>query len=314
MRKALVNVLTERMSEDSSIFVLTADTGFHVFDEFQQEFADRFLNVGISEAAMIGMSAGLAHAGNQVFVYGIVPFVTMRCFEQIRVDVCYADLPVRIVGVGGGLTYGPAGMTHHSVEDIALMSCLPNMTALCPGDPIEADMAVRASLWLRGPCYLRLGKTGEPTVHRQGLETFEIGKGIQLRKGRDVAILTTGNMLATAAEASELLATGGVHPELISMHTVKPLDRELLLDAAERCGRVVTVEEHSRIGGLGAAAAAILAEENTAARLCMIALPDRYETLAGDQDFLREQHGLTASAIADRTRAFISDTTGGDNG
>ena len=300
MRKALVKVLTERMAWDDSVYVLTADTGFHVFDEFQQQFPDRFMNVGISEAAMIGMAAGMAQAGKQVFVYGIVPFVTMRCFEQIRNDLCYPDLPVRVVGVGGGLTYGPAGMSHHSIEDIAVMSCLPNMTVVCPGDPVEVEKAVAAVMSLPGPCYLRLGKTGEPIVHTQGADGFAIGKGIRLREGRDVALIATGNMLTTACEACELLAGRGLEPELISMHTVKPIDRELIVDLASRCHTVATIEEHSILGGLGAAVAGIAADEELDVRLRRFAVPDVYVHEAGSQDYLRRRFGLEADQIADQ--------------
>jgi len=298
MRKALVKVLTERMASDDSIYVLTADTGFHVFDEFQKQFPDRFLNVGISEAAMIGMASGLALSGKRVFTYGIVPFVTMRCFEQVRNDLCYPCLPVTIVGVGGGLTYGPAGMSHHSIEDIAVMRTLPNMTIVCPGDPLETERAVDALCDLPGPCYLRLGKTGEPVVHTDGATDFKIGKGIRLREGKDVALISTGNMLPTAAAACDILAQSGPAPELISMHTVKPIDRALLVDIASRCRKMATIEEHSIIGGLGEAVAAVVIDEGLDVRLRRFALPDAYEHAAGSQDYLRRKHGLTAEHIA----------------
>jgi len=299
MRKALVETLSELFGADRSLYLLTADTGFHVFDEFQKQFADRYLNVGIAESGMITLAAGLAVEGKQVFVYGIAPFVTMRCFEQIRNDLCYPSLPVKIVGVGGGLTYGPAGMSHHSIEDIAIMTALPGMTVVCPGDPVEAREAVRASTKLAGPCYLRIGKTGEKVVHAGGLKGFEIGRGVTMRKGKDVAVIATGNMLETAVEVCDLLAQEGTRAGLISMHTVKPIDRKLIASAASRCGRIATIEEHSIVGGLGAAVAGVLAEEEPAARLMRFALPDAYEHRAGSQAYLRELHGLTAPQIAE---------------
>ena len=300
MRLALVRALTRLIERGEDVHVLTADTGFHVFDEFRQQFPERFLNVGIAEAGMIGVAAGLAHQGRQVFCYGIVPFVTMRCFEQIRVDLCYSGLPVKIVGVGGGLTYGPAGATHHAIEDIAVTSSLPRMTVVCPGDPVETEKATEASLALDGPCYLRIGKTGEPVVHADGLEDFAIGRGIRLRKGSEVAVIATGNMLPTAAAACEALAGRGRDPELISMHTVKPIDRDLIVDVARRCETVVTVEEHSVIGGLGSAVAAVVVDEHLDVRLERIALPDEYVHEAGSQDYFRRKFGLTAEQIADR--------------
>ncbi len=307
MRIAFLNKLTELMEQDDSIYVLVADTGFHVFDEFQNRFSQRYLNAGISEASMIGMASGLAVSGKKVFVYGIVPFVTMRCFEQIRVDLCYPELPVTIVGVGGGLTYGPAGMTHHSIEDIAVMNCLPNMTVICPGDPIETQQAVEAVMLLEGPCYLRLGKTGEKVVHNRRQKSFAIGKGLRVRKGNDVAIIATGNMLPTAVDTCDILEADGVGPELVSMHTIKPIDKELIIELARRCRLIATVEEHSIIGGLGSVVAGVLTEEelNTKVLLKKFAIGDEYARKAGSQDYLRRQYGLTAETIADEVRVCL---------
>ena len=307
MRIAFLNKLTELMEQDDSIYVLVADTGFHVFDEFQNRFSQRYLNAGISEASMIGMASGLALSGKKVFVYGIVPFVTMRCFEQIRVDLCYPELPVTIVGVGGGLTYGPAGMTHHSIEDIAVMNCLPNMTVICPGDPIETQQAVEAVMLLEGPCYLRLGKTGEKVVHNRRQKSFAIGKGLRVRKGNDVAIIATGNMLPTAVDTCDILEADGVGPELVSMHTIKPIDKELIIELARRCRLIATVEEHSIIGGLGSVVAGVLTEEelNTKVLLKKFAIGDEYARKAGSQDYLRRQYGLTAETIADEVRVCL---------
>lgn len=307
MRIAFLNKLTELMEQDDSIYVLVADTGFHVFDEFQNRFSQRYLNAGISEASMIGMASGLAVSGKKVFVYGIVPFVTMRCFEQIRVDLCYPELPVTIVGVGGGLTYGPAGMTHHSIEDIAVMNCLPNMTVICPGDPIETQQAVEAVMLLEGPCYLRLGKTGEKVVHNRRQKSFAIGKGLRVRKGNDVAIIATGNMLPTAVDTCDILEADGMGPELVSMHTIKPIDKELIIELARRCRLIATVEEHSIIGGLGSVVAGVLTEEelNTKVLLKKFAIGDEYARKAGSQDYLRRQYGLTAETIADEVRVCL---------
>jgi len=307
MRIAFLNKLTELMEQDDSIHVLVADTGFHVFDEFQNRFSERYLNAGISEASMIGMASGLALSGKKVFVYGIVPFVTMRCFEQIRVDLCYPILPVTIVGVGGGLTYGPAGMTHHSIEDIAVMNCLPNMTVICPGDPIETQQAVEAVMSLEGPCYLRLGKTGEKVVHSRRQKSFAIGKGLRLRQGSDVAIIATGNMLPTSVDTCNILEADGIGPELVSMHTIKPIDKELIIELARRCRLIATVEEHSVIGGLGSVVAGVLTEEglNTKVLLKKFAIGDEYAHKAGSQDYLRRKYGLTAETIADEVRVCL---------
>lgn len=300
MREALVETLTELIERGEDICLLVADTGFHVFDTFQRRFPERYLNVGICESAMTGMAAGLALSGKQVFTYGIVPFVTFRCLEQIRVDLCYPGLPVKIVGVGGGLTYGPAGATHHSIEDIAVMAALPGMTVVCPGDPVEVREAVRASMSLAGPCYLRICKSGEPVVHTQGIPSFAIGRGIRVRRGTGVAILATGNMLPTASAVCELLACRGADPELVSMHTVKPIDRDLIRCLTQRCGTLATIEEHSRIGGLGSSVADAVADDRLPVRLQCFALPDAYAVEAGSQEYFRRKCGLTAAQIADR--------------
>jgi len=305
MRQAFLSALTELALADRSLMLLTGDTGFHVFDEFQKQFPGQYLNAGISEAAMIGMAAGLALSGKKVFVYGIAPFVTLRCLEQIRVDLCYQRLPVKIVGVGAGLTYGSSGSTHHTIEDIAVLNCLPAMTVLCPGDPHETTALTRAAMSLAGPCYLRIGKSGEPTVHPHPLPALPIGQGITVRPGRDVAIIATGNMLATAAETCQMLAGQGISAELVSMPTIKPLDRQLILDLANRFRLMVTVEEHNVIGGLGSAVAAVLATEALPVRLLMAGIPDQYADPAGSQEFLREAYHLTPPRLAVRISAQL---------
>jgi transketolase len=288
------------MRADESLHLIVADTGFHVFDDLQKEFSSRYMNIGISEACMIGVAAGLALNDKRVICYGIVPFVTMRCFEQIRNDLCSQNLPVTVIGVGEGLTYGAAGSSHHSLTDIAVMNALPGMTVVCPGDPVEVQHAVEAVLNLDGPSYLRIGKSGEPLVHRDGLQGFELGRGIRLRQGRDVAVISTGNMLPTAEEICEKLLAAGRDPELISMHTVKPIDRELLIDVAGRCRSIVTIEEHSVIGGLGAAVSRVVTDEGLAVKVQRFGIPDEFVQEAGSQMFLREKYGLTAEQIVER--------------
>jgi len=299
MREAFVKKLMELAGKDKSVYLITADTGFNVLDEFKKVFPDRFLNVGISEASMIGIASGLALCGKKVFLYAIVPFITMRCFEQIRVDLCYQNLPVKLIGVGQGLTYGTAGATHHSIEDIGLMNCLPNMTVICPGDPLEVEKAVESSMCLGGPCYIRLGKSGEKVIHPPPLKSFVIGKGIRIQKGKDIALIATGNMLETAKDVYELLVQKGFHPELISMHTIKPLDERLIIETAARCKLMVTVEEHSRIGGLGYNVANVMVENNLKAKLIKIALPDKFVDVVGCQEDLREYFGLTVERITE---------------
>lgn len=300
MRQAFLKELTRIMERDPTVHLLTGDTGFHVFDDLKETFRDRYLNTGLCEAAMVGIAAGLAVAGKRVFVYGIAPFVTFRCFEQIRVDLCYANLPVTIVGVGAGLTYGPAGVTHHAIEDVAVLSALPNMTVVCPGDPVEAGAATRGVMALPGPAYLRLGKSGEPVVHPEEPAGFRIGRGIRVREGRDVALIASGSMLPTAVAAADILAQNGLEPEVISMHTVKPLDEALVLDVARRCGTIATIEEHVARGGLGSVVGDVILAAGAHVRMFKFALPDAYACEAGSQTYLRAKYGLTAADIAGR--------------
>ena len=303
----MLEKLTALMATDERVYVLTADTGFHIFDELQQEYPSRYLNVGLCEATMIGMAAGLSHEGKRVFVYAIAPFATMRSFEQIRVDLCYPCLPATVIGVGGGLTYGPAGPTHHTIEDIAVMAALPNMTVVCPGDPWESGAAIEACMTWDRPVYLRLGKTGEPTIHDGVPPGFAFGRGIEVCRGEDVAIIATGGILAEAVESASVLAGRGISATVISMHTVKPIDEELVVRAAQEHRALVTVEEHSRIGGLADAVDRVLVDRGVSVPRVVCSLPDAYEKAAGSQAYLREKHGLTAWAIAakaeEQTRA-----------
>jgi len=306
MRTAFINKLTELAHKDSRIHLITSDTGFKVFDDYQKTFPKRYLNIGISEASMIGVAAGLALSGKIVFVYGIVPFVTMRCFEQIRNDLCMHNLPVRIVGVGQGLTYGGEGATHHAIEDIAVMSCLPNMTVVCPGDPVETEKAMDGSMNLEGPVYFRLGKSGEKVLHTNGAPDFQIGKGIVHSHGEKIALIATGNMLETALDVADSLKEKGGCPSVISMHTVKPIDRELIKELSKKYSLFVTLEEHSLIGGLGAMVANVITEQKLNVDLVKFAVPDIYVNSSRNQEGLRRQFGLNRKNIIDKLSLILT--------
>ena len=297
MRIAFINTLTELARKDPSVFLLSGDLGFSILEKFREEFPDRFFNIGVAEANMVGVSAGLALSGKIVFIYSIASFMVARCLEQIRIDVCYQNLNVKIIGIGGGLCYGSAGTTHHSIEDIAIMRALPNMTVICPGDPIEVKMATKLSVSHNGPIYIRLGKSHEPKVH---LDTpdFKIGKGITMKNGDDITIIATGNILYNAKCATDELTNKGIDARLISMHTIKPLDKHLILKAAQETKAIFTVEEHSLTGGLGSAVAEILVETDSNKVLFKrIALPDAYLKDVGGQEYLRERNSLSVNQI-----------------
>jgi len=303
MRNAFIRALTDAAARDERILFLTGDLGFKLFDDFAARFPGRFMNVGVAEATMAGVASGLALEGKKPFIYSIATFATMRCYEQIRDDICYHDADVTIVGVGGGYSYGPNGPTHHALEDIAIMRALPNMTIVCPGDPAETVAAVHALARHRGPAYLRLGRAGEPEVH-PGPVSFGIGESLVLRDGRDVALLSTGNMLATAVRVADLLAGRGFTCGVVSMPTVKPLDVRAVDDAIHHAAVVATLEEHSLLGGFGGAVAEHVAEAGVGVRFRRFGAPDRFSHACGDQEFHREAGGLTAARIADALSAL----------
>ncbi|MEX0775479.1 MAG: transketolase C-terminal domain-containing protein [Phycisphaeraceae bacterium] len=315
MRNTFAKTLLDLARRDPRVVMLSADIGNRLFDEFKAEFPQRFHNCGVAEANMIGVAAGMAMCGLRPIVYTIAPFVTTRCLEQIRVDLCYHHQPVVIAGVGAGLSYGELGATHHACEDIAMLRCLPGMTVVCPADCIELRAAMAAAVMHHGPVYLRLGKKGEPDVHGGELDasTFALGKAITLRPGRDVCLLATGNLVAGTLEVADLLQRRGVSAQVVSMHTVKPLDEAMLAESFARFGLVVTIEEHSVIGGLGGAVAEWLADRALelnnagAARLLRLGTPDVFPHQAGHQDDLRELAGLTPAAMAKR----IAEAMGG---
>ena len=307
MRNAFAAEITALAGEDERIVLLSGDIGNRLFDEYKARFPQRFYNCGVAEANMISMAAGMALCGLRPVAYTIAPFVTTRCLEQIRVDVCYHGVPVIIVGVGAGLSYAPLGATHHTCEDIALLRVLPNMTVVCPGDAWEVRLALQAALGHGGPVYIRLGKKGEPVVHEQPPD-FVIGRGIVVRAGYDVCLLSTGNMLPVVVEAAEELCGRGISAQVVSFHTVKPLDEALLFEVFSRFAAVVTVEEHSRLGGLGGSVAEWLADRPfQKARLLRIGTADAFLHDAGNQAHARRRCGLTPEGIAEKTlQAYLA--------
>ena len=293
MRNAFADELTKLASEDRRVAMLSGDIGNRLFDAFKEIAPERFFNCGVAEANMISVAAGMAMCGLRPVAYTIAPFITYRCYEQIRLDCCYHHQPVVIVGVGAGLSYASLGATHHSCEDIACLRALPGMTVICPGDAWEVRGALRQALKLDGPSYIRLGKKGEPVVHKQ-LPDFQIGKALAIRSGETVALLSNGTMLPNVLELADALATKGVSVEVVSFHTVKPIDKEYLVAAFRRFSLVCTIEEHSLIGGLGSAVSEWICAEypDAASRFLSIGTPDIFLHEAGEQEHAREVLGL----------------------
>jgi transketolase len=304
VRDAFFDALAGLAAEDPRVWALTGDLGIGLFDPVEDAAPGRVLNVGIAEQALVGIAAGLSYAGKLPFAYSIAPFVTSRPHDQIRVDVAMAKANVKLIGVGGGVSYGYLGPTHHAIEDVALMRALPNMTVLTPGDPGEVVKATRAAAELDGPVYLRLGKNGERRLLPDH-GTFQIGRAALLRDGDDVTLATTGTMLGETLDAADRLAGAGVRASVLHFATIKPFDADALVATAARTGTIVTVEEHSIVGGLGSAAAEALAENGVPAQLKRIGLRDEFAFAVGSREHLLREYGLTANDIARQALTLI---------
>lgn len=298
MRNAFADEVTSLGASDQRLMLLSGDIGNKLFDKFKSVAPGRFVNCGIAEANMMGMAAGLALSGFRPIVYTITPFTTTRCFEQIRVDVCYHEAPVIIVGTGSGLSYAELGPTHHSCEDIAILRTLPGMTVVCPADAMEVRLALRAALRQDMPVYMRIGKKGEAAVHQSEPE-FVLGRAITMREGTDVCLIGTGTMVATVFEAAERLAQSNISARVENFHTVKPLDEVRLLEIFKQYPLVAIVEEHGRIGGLAAAISewAISLGQSSQPRVLTFGVPDQFPHTIGSQEYMRREFGLTADAI-----------------
>lgn len=305
MRNAFIRSLTAIAERDPRVMLLTADLGFTVFENFRDHLPRQFLNVGIAEQNMISVAAGLALTGRRVVVFSIVPFATFRCLEQIRNDLCHQRLPVSIVGVGAGYSYGHLGSSHHALEDIAVMRSLPGMTVISPGDPWEVEQSVQSMLTLPGPCYLRLGKSGEASVHSVAAPPiFKLGTMIVVRPGNAVTIFATGSVLTVALEAARILSESAIDARVLSVHTLKPIDREAIIAAATETSLLATVEEHGPIGGLRSSVADVIAETGLGTRLLSFSAPEFVSVKTGSQQCLREESGLTPANIASQIMKY----------
>jgi transketolase len=298
------SVLAEMAEGNPDLVVVSQDLGD--FRPFSKRFPDRFFDVGISEAHLIGVAAGLAHAGKLPFVMAMAPFISMRAFEQIRTDCGYNRNAIKIVAPCSGLEGGHWGATHHAVEDLGLLRMVPGMTVLCPADPAEATRAVRAAAEVDGPVYIRLGWI-RPIEGYQ--EEFEIGRAAVMREGSDVAIIATGASVAQAIIAHDLLKEQGLSARVLNMHTVKPIDHEAIRAAATRIGRIVTVEEHFVAGGLGGAVAEVLAELGSG-RLLRLGLQDEFIMEVAAYPEILELAGLDAASIAAAARSMLDQGAG----
>ena len=306
MRDTFVKTLLELAKKDNSIELITGDLGFGTLKPFWEQLPDQFTNAGIAEQNMTALAAGMALEGKTVFVYSIGNFPTFRCLEQIRNDCAYHKANVKIVCVGGGFSYGGLGMSHQATEDLAVMRAIPDVVVMAPADPSEAEAATRAIAEYPGTCYMQLSRGGEKRIH-SSMDGFQIGKAIRVREGSQIAVFSTGAIFDEVQKACELLRAHAYDPAVYTFPTVKPIDRELI----ERCSRdfalIVTCEEQNIMGGFSSAVAEVMAEmRRKKAHLLRIGINDVYTDYAGDQNYLRKQHGINAEGIASRIEAEMN--------
>ena len=303
MRDAFLKKITELASTDKDVVLLTADLGFGVFEKFEASFPGQYFNVGVSEQNMTGLAAGLALEGKKVITYSIGNFPTLRCLEQIRNDGCYHDLNITIVASGGGFSYGPLGMSHHATEDIAILRALPAMSVVAPGTAWEAGEATEALIKGNSVGYLRLDKT---VADENSTHLFSLGGSIKYRAGKDVTLLTTGGILRDVIQAAELLQEQGIDAGVVSMHSVKPIDKSAIATAANETGGIVTIEEHNLDGGLGSAVAEVCMDNGIVPKVFFrIGLNNRYSSVVGSQDYLKAYYEMDTSAIVKRVLELL---------
>ena len=304
MRGIFNKTLLELAKDDPRIYMILADIGYGEIEPFAEAFPERYYNVGVAEQNMTGVACGVAMEGNIAVTYSIANFPTLRCLEQIRNDVCYHNVNVKIVIIGGGVSYGPLGVSHHSTEDIAIMRALPNIVVCAPCDTIEAEAATRAMIAHNGPFYYRCGYKNEKDIH-EGPINFELGKAIRVKEGTDCTVIFTGPIGYDAKCAVEELAKEGINCRLVSMHTIKPIDRAEIVAAAKETGRILTIEEHNLSGGLGSAVAEVLADEGCICKFKRMAFPDVNVSLVGHQEWLRKQYGMGVDDMVNAVKELV---------
>lgn len=306
MRNTFAKTLFGEMKKNKRIILLTGDLGYSVFEDIIKECPEQYINCGLTEQSMTGIASGLASEGYIPIIYSIIPFITMRNFEQIRNDICYQNLPVMIVGVGAGFSYGPYGHTHHALEDISIMRTLPHMTILSPGDPYEVEQFVPQIIRYKRPVYMRLGKTGEEILHKP-TDTIKIGTMSMIKKGKDMTLFSTSSFVASVMKTASLLHTQGISASVVSVSTIKPLDGAFI----RKCAKIpfmVSMEEHSLIGGLGGAIAEYVCDELPHVRLLRLGVQDRFTPIQGMQEDMRKANELTPQQMAVAIKKFFHTT------
>ncbi|MCB0355515.1 MAG: hypothetical protein KDD40_00820 [Bdellovibrionales bacterium] len=297
-RGQFINKLKEYAKKDPRLFMITADLGFKLFDNFREECPEQFMNIGVAEANMMAVGAGMALCGKNVFVYSMVPFVTSRAHDQIRVDVSGHNLAVKIVGVGAGVGYGLEGMTHLALDDISWMRSLPNMSIVCPADTKEMDALLPTIIEAQHPVYVRLIKGQAPDIHTQELKAISIGQGLTVQEGKDVALLSFGSGISKCLEAAaQLTAEKSWKVGVYSFPWIKPIDKTLLKQIADHYPIVISMEEHSEAGGFGTIVAENLMEMGYKGKFKKVAFPDKLPEVIGHGPYLCEWAGVTTKGL-----------------
>lgn len=305
MRNIFVSTLCDLAEKDKDVTLITGDLGYGVLTNFWETYPKQFINAGISEQNMTSVAAGMALEGKKVYTYSIANFPTLRCLEQIRNDAAYHNANVNVVVVGGGFAYGALGMSHHATEDMAIMRALPNVTVFTPGDPLETIEVTKAANEIDGTCYIRLGKGGEKNVHTK-IENFKVGKAIKIFEGNEICIFSAGAILGEANKAAINLNDKGISTSLYSFPTIKPIDKETIVECAKTHKCIITIEEHNVIGGFGSAVAEVLSEiSGEHAFLRKIGLQDTYSSVVGSQTYLRNYYGINSEKIEEIANEVI---------
>lgn len=305
MRTAYLNTLYELAEKDKNVFALISDNGAIVYDKFRADFESQYYNLGISEANMLGVAAGMANCGKIPFAYTIGAFLAYRALEFIRNDICLQNQNVKVVGTGAGMVYSALGPTHHATEDMGCLRSLPNLTIFSPASPIEVRKTVLEAYKMQGPVYIRLGTNKEEELYENDDYEFVAGRGIEVRPGTDITIVGTGNILLDVMKARDVLKQEGVSVRVINIHTIKPFDSEIIKKAVCETKGIVTVEDHNVIGGLGSAVAEAVAESGMGTKFRRIGLENSFSKGYGTYAQVKEMNGLGIQKIVDTVHTII---------
>ena len=306
-RQVICDTLMELAKDDKDIYVLTSDSrGSASMTNFANEFPKQFVEVGIAEQKLVGIAAGLATTGKKCFAASPACFLTMRSIEQVKVDVAYSNTNVKLIGISGGVSYGALGMSHHSLQDIAVMRAIPNMDIFLPADRFETEKLIRELVKYDKPAYIRIGRNPVDDVYESTDFDFEIGKANVMREGKDITIIATGETVKPAIEASDELKELGIKCRVLNMHTIKPLDEEAIIKAAKETGHIITVEEHSIYGGLGAAVSEVVVQ-NAPVPMKIVGIKDE-AAITGTSKEIFNYYGLSKENLVKLTKELIEKT------